>query len=71
MSDTMTWTTEKPKCPGWYWWRLDAQCEPVVLEVESEYPSLRVRLPYTFFKRKLYRTDGEWSGPLPLPKEER
>jgi hypothetical protein len=62
----MTWTSNKPTKPGWYWWRKGRLCG--VREVKYW---------FTFNSHGLYMTgrgyvqhlDGEWAGPLNPPKE--
>lgn len=62
----MTWTTDKPTRPGWYWWRYDATSPtPAIYHVELDHKALITRgwmnsaLPLV--------DDGEWAGPLEPP----
>ena len=52
----MTWTTEKPKVPGWYWWYGGEDTEKCICYVEQE----------DIDRGKLY---GQWAGPIEPPKE--
>ena len=76
----MIWTTEKPSCPGWYWWKPEGES------------NLRPELCWVFYDRidhecmrvVFYHWNGEvsqtiklnqflhtpkWAGPIPEPKE--
>lgn len=69
----MTWTTQKPEKPGWYWCRwvmeddrgdafvceLDFNDEKVLCLVQHEFNWL----PLDEFGKR------EWAGPLPEPEE--
>lgn len=61
----MTWTTERPQRPGWYWFRntdYDIRMVHVVHSetalVEEETDGDQHELP-----------DGEWAGPLAPPED--
>ena len=61
----LTWTTEPPKVPGWYWWRWARYQQHYCIEVRD---GLIVEHP-----RKVLRAakdiGGEWAGSIPTPKE--
>lgn len=52
----MTWMTEKPTTPGWYWYRQDKGSVPVIMMVHPHRPE---NFWLTF--------PGEWAGPLEVP----
>lgn len=65
-----TWTTEKPKVPGWYWWR-DTQAkyeedrEPHIYKVRMYCGQLSIgncTIDDSHFVKR-----GEWAGPLEVP----
>lgn len=51
----MTWTTEQPKVPGWYWFR-NGNAKPMILSIT---------LPVKWKAEP----DDEWAGPIPEPRE--
>jgi hypothetical protein len=66
----MTWTSEKPTVPGWYWWR-HGGCERIryVHAVGPAAPyQLRIEAPDGWFD-DIENVGGKWSGPLPPPTE--
>jgi len=58
----LTWTTDKPTKPGWYWYRpyRDGQHVEVcrVYEIEIDYWTTIIPP----------QTGGEWAGPLEPPE---
>ena len=60
----MTWTTEKPTKPGWYWWRNNAS-EPRVVNIWQSRVHASI-LKASGLGEVLY-CDGEWAGPLEPP----
>jgi hypothetical protein len=68
----MTWTTEKPTVPGWYWWK-PKQYYPVIVEIYR----LEVRGKHYLMigncnehhEGDLEYAEGEWAGPIPPPEE--
>ena len=61
------WTTDKPTVAGWYWWR-QGGCDRVRYVHAVRDNLLRVEAPDGWFE-DMHFVDGEWAGPLPLPKE--
>ena len=60
----MTWTTDKPTVPGWYWYR------PVGLPMRPrELFDYNGRLFIRGFEWLDNVTTGEWAGPIETPKE--
>ena len=52
----MTWTSEKPTQPGWYWWRLEQGKPEMIVEVRDPRYLEDLR-------------EAEWAGPLEKPKQ--
>lgn len=52
----LTWTTEPPKVPGWYWYRHKPSCTIAMINVDVE-PIEYESLP------------GQWAGAIPEPRE--
>ena len=52
----LTWTTEPPKVPGWYWYRHKPSRTIAMINVDVE-PIEYESLP------------GQWAGPIPEPRE--
>lgn len=64
---TMTWTSEKPTVPGWYWWK-DKDGKQAKFNVGPG--DLGLWLWYRDgFGWVPIPSYGEWSGPLKPPKE--
>ena len=60
----MQWTTDKPNCPGWYWYR------PVGLPMRpKELFDYQGRLFIRGQEWLDYVTTGEWAGPIPTPED--
>ena len=58
----MTWTTEKPQVPGWYWNWCDDQENKIIVFVDKQ---LSIEQGGWFISELA----GQWSGPLE-PSEE-
>ena len=64
----MTWTTQTPDEPGWYWYRSDHYHASIVLvERRKGDGTLRMCSDEWAFTSNLPR-HGEWCGPLEVPK---
>lgn len=61
----MTWTTEKPTVPGWYWF-LDCRTHPSHAKPLYYAESDIKALVYHGSSVQFFR----WSGPIPAPEEE-
>lgn len=68
----MTWTTQKPTKPGWYWYR-ELEVGPKI-----RFPRIRemtyangVLMSYSGMTHPsiVANTEGEWAGPIPEPTE--
>lgn len=59
----LTWTTEKPTQPGWYWWRNNSHFDPDILKVDV----LGDRFVIDTDLDVLDTPPGEWTGPLEPP----
>ena len=74
MSDPLplTWTTNKPTQPGWYWWRNKPGAEKI--ERVQLFDFVWLKEPYLGVETQYARYPvstiiGEWAGPLEPPKE--
>jgi len=66
----LTWTTEKPTQPGWYWWRKSRRHEIEIAklwDVDNIYGQFH-QDPHVF---RVDEVGGEWAGPLAPPEETR
>ena len=61
----LIWTKQPPTVPGWYWWR--AYGAIAVMEVCEQDGEMIAQNDGCWFKARF--ADGEWAGPLTLPKE--
>lgn len=61
----MTWTTEKPTKPGWYWWRRGTWM--FIRTVHADDDGQCWADGYTV--EQLCEHDGEWAGPIAPPME--
>ena len=60
----LTWGTEPPKVPGWYWWRTSKGQNVNTIQVWSRSGVLG----YCFDTEFITALDrGEWAGPIPAP----
>ena len=65
----MTWTTDAPTKPGWYWFQV-RRMKPRVIEVIAEHEPERLLIaesstPVDVLAGSIYR----WAGPLDPPQE--
>lgn len=58
----MTWTTERPKAPGWYWYLCDGTPDPLIVFVDKQ---LSVEQGGWFVSELA----GQFAGPLLPPGE--
>jgi hypothetical protein len=70
----LTWTTEKPSEPGWYWCRSAPGCKhgyvPAIYEVhDCPGTAHEGRLRVGRFAWMDELKDCLWSGPIPTPEE--
>ncbi len=63
----MTWTTQKPTQPGWYWWRIydDEPWQVVQVCVKGD-RIFHKRIGSQF---EIDTSKGAWSGPIKEPEE--
>ena len=79
---TITWTTDKPTVPGWYWYRYYSSltCMPKVaitvmgkVETGCDYQSYTFTwltgVDYEVEAKNVTELSGEWAGPIPEPEE--
>lgn len=65
----MTWTTNKPKEPGWYWLRWQkGQPTHIAVEVSCADGSTDLFVVRQFETIPVNDIDGEWQGPI-VPQE--
>lgn len=65
----LTWTKVKPTVPGWYWLRAPKhgwRDSVVLLERDGNDGELYMPDDDSTFVNEI---DGEWAGPIPMPKE--
>jgi hypothetical protein len=65
----LTWTTQKPTKPGWYWWRSYRGYDPIAVQILGFDSADSFSLVYGL-NRPLGQCDGDWAGPIPVPVEE-
>lgn len=71
----MTWTTEKPIQPGWYWYRdssIDDEPEIYKLFIGEHNGMPRMYVRESMGEGGIwiaYFFDGQWAGPLVPPEE--
>ena len=67
----MTWTTDKPKQVGWFWYRKDYDSHVHLVKISNAGDVLYIRsLDDSAHANLTVRLDdcsGEWAGPLELP----
>ena len=58
----LVWTRERPREPGWYWWRYS-----------KSRPGRMIRVQKTKMRKwdLWYPVFGEWAGPITQPEEPR
>lgn len=69
---TLTWRAERPKEPGWYWWRGEYQDEDKlqVCEVFNAMHDGRQLMSFNSgYFTYLDTIDGHWAGPIVAPRE--
>ncbi len=70
----MTWTTQKPTVPGWYWYREDG-IGPEVMDVDYRAIGETDAEAQVLVAQNANEYDvvenmiGEWAGPIDLPEE--
>lgn len=66
----MTWTTEKPTEPGWYWMKADSGTDsgPIVRQIVT---IIGDHLYYNHPQHGAINIPNErqWAGPIPMPEE--
>lgn len=82
---TMTWTTEKPSKPGWYWHKGESYHVPGTVYAEQYDGIVEIVLAddglgfLALFVNEVGRDSsapivqwrGQWAGPIPEPEEAR
>lgn len=64
----MTWTTEKPARPGWYWYRLSHEdYKPEIVSVNEIGYKMNAVWPTSGKSEFIEGMLGEWAGPLEPP----
>lgn len=68
----MTWTTEKPTRPGWYWWRdlpeYDVRMLYVVKQDHELFAYYVDNMDLHLWTSTKAGLIGEWAGPLAPPE---
>lgn len=57
----LTWTTEPPKVPGWYWFKDDLFCKKGGI--------MRITDVWIEEIKKTSGPHDQWAGPIPEPRE--
>ena len=70
MTSSLTWKTDKPTTPGWYWYR---ESDFFLEVVHVRYQEKRLAADYKdggdlIFFGFIDQLKGEWAGPLEPPK---
>ena len=65
----MTYTTEKPKTPGWYWYRIGPELVNVVQLAIKPNCGLYVSTGYGDWGISVGEMYGQFAGPIPEPRE--
>jgi hypothetical protein len=63
----MEWTTDKPRCEGYYWWRVNDDDEEIV-QISDIDGRLSINYGYGDI-RPVWNVGGQWAGPIPEPTE--
>ncbi len=70
----MTWTTEKPTTPGWYWWHIDAvpACIAHIYQIEDGHWMAASTEWEGLYEPHVYPLDSvsinaRWYGPMERP----
>jgi len=65
----MTWTTDKPTKPGWYWYRPASDQNIEVVEIARPHGDLHIyMLGHPDLCPPYEQVEGEWAGPLEPPR---
>lgn len=72
MPPLLTWTTEKPTNPGWYWYGADKEVFPIIVAVQKREDMAGFVKLFALFIESLDRLEtetlpGQWAGPLLPP----
>ena len=62
----MNWTIDKPKLPGWYWYRRREHANQVLLILRGTEHSIRAVWPDGHSEPVIHMS-GEWAGPMERP----
>lgn len=62
----MTWTSDKPTVPGWYWYRGYEDADRVVHVMDNGESLVACSFE---FSESMFYLDGQWAGPIPAPEE--
>jgi hypothetical protein len=65
----MTWTTEKPTVPGWYWWRRPYGKREIQTIIRVKEYKFQPGIVFIYSGRRIEDCRGEWAGPLEPPEE--
>jgi hypothetical protein len=63
----LTWTTEKPKVAGVYWYRHLLGLSGIIVEVEFQGGTLTVIGENAECSGEVAKIEGQWAGPLEPP----
>jgi hypothetical protein len=63
----LTWTTEKPKAAGVYWYRRSFGLMGMIIEVEIQSGTLTVIGENAECSGAVATIEGQWAGPLEPP----
>lgn len=63
----LTWTTEKPKVAGVYWYRRSLGLMGMIIEVEIQSGTLTVIGENAECRGAVATIEGQWAGPLEPP----
>lgn len=63
----LTWTTEKPKVAGVYWYRRSLGLRGMIVEVEIQGGTLTVIGKNAECSGEVAKIEGQWAGPLEPP----
>ena len=61
----VTWTSEKPTVPGWYFWKQQPRGHETVVRVFDTY----VYWGGGLRTEDISNVSGQWAGPIPAPEE--
>lgn len=66
LKEKLTWTSTKPSKPGFWWWNKGH--EQVVVEIYEVAGVLYVDSTDEMKQIQLSKLDGQWAGPIPVPR---